>query len=518
MNLNLLDDIEDIDSFLAELDDEEKKSLLKYLQVRDQYIEENKILFFVPDKWQARAITLGKTEPYRMVCAANRLGKSYFASYEASVHATGRYPHDWAGMRYDKPIHVMVLGYDWSQLARPEAIQELVCGSADRRGTGWIPKKDIVTSVLKSGMRNTLEYMTVRHYDSTGKYDGDSKISFAAYSGDDKTIMGTTIDFALLDEQCPENIFQQIVTRGWTSKDRNGNNTARVLYVATPEMGMDPTISQFWNETEYDEDGNITAGRYHSGLIHVTLWDSGQFTEEEKKRMVSSIDPWQAKFRIEGIPSAGAGMVFAGILKESIIEVTPEIKMNWKRLIGVDLGYRDSTTFLFMAKDPETGIYYLYHEEGFEETEAIICASKIRPLQKKFIPAILPKDGKADRGLGVTYRSIYEGAGMKVLKEDAANWYFDKEGKNRTIKAGITYMRELMLSGRFKVHPNCLGFLREFDQYAYDEKNKFTGSDHYIDAARYALMAIDKFGETERDKERYNQNIWNDFDTRKSNY
>lgn len=507
MNLNLLDDI-DIDKFLQTATKEEQLSVLKYLQSVEQYKNENKIEFFKPEAWQTRAIALGSSEPYRGILAANRLGKTYFATYEACVHATGKYPVNWPGHRYDRPIHIMAMSLDWTQLARPKALQELICGPWDARGTGWLPKDDITQCVLKEGLRNTLGSISVRHYDSNGNYDGDSKITFAAYSGSDSTLMGTNVDFALLDEQCPEDIFQQLVKRGWSAKNKQGINDARILYVCTPEKGNTATVKSFYDPK----------GQYHSGLIKVTLWESEQYTQAEKERMVASIAPWQYKFSIMGEPSAGEGMVFAGIIKDDIIEDAPTIGRDWKRLIGVDLGFKDSTVFTFLAKDPITETYYLYKERSFTQTEAAICASNIRPLQEGYIPAILPRDAKAERGLGVSYRSIYEGSGMKILKEDAANWKIDDSGKNNSKLAGIQYLRELMLSGRFKVDPRCSGFLEEFDKYAYDENGKpLDKDDHHMDSLRYALMAIDKFGKSESSK-RAHANIWEDFDNRKSNY
>lgn len=232
---------------------------------------------------------------------------------------------------------------------------------------------------------------------------------------------------------------------------------------------MTNTIANFWNDD----------GIHHGGLIHVTLWDSGLYTHEEKVAMNNSLAPWQRAFSIEGIPSAGSGAVFAGIIKESLLDTSFEIKPHWKRMSAADLGYRDDMVFSFMALDPDTGTYYMYDEMVYSDTDAIICARGVKPLQQGYIPMILPADGDSERGLGATYRSIFKDAGLTVLNEQARNWYYDETGGDRSIKAGIIYMRELMMAGKLKIHPKCTGFLKEFSLYSYDKNGKFIDKDNH---------------------------------------
>lgn len=485
MDLTLLDHIQDIPAYVSTLTKDEQISVLNYLQACKDYREYNKLEFFEPDQWQVDAITLGSTEDFRMVCAGNRLGKTYFGTYETVIHATGRYPEGWTGHRYTKPVNVLVMGWDWSQINRPKCTAECILGTADKRGTGWIPRSDIVKLISKTGLQNTVSTVFVKHYDASGICDGESRITFDVYSAGMGTLMGMEIDFALLDEQVPEDIFSQVKKRTWTSR-------GRVLYVATPEKGLDEVIKQFWEEQ----------GTHHSGLVHVTLWDSNRFTDEEKVKMNEQIEPWARQFSIEGIPSAGSGAVFAGILKESLLDNSFTIGKHWKRMAAADLGYSDDMVFSFIAYNPDDGTYYLYDEKSYTKTDAIICAAGVRPMQHGYIPMILPTDAKSERGLGATYQSIFEGAGLVLTKEYARNWYFDPTGKDRTVKSGIIFMRELMLSGKLKVHPKCTGFLKEFSLYSYDEDGNFIDKDnHFIDSFRYNIMAINKFGVSEYDHE-----------------
>lgn len=485
MNTNLLSHIKDLPAYISTLNATDKKKILDYLKAVEDYKESNKMLYFVPDSWQDRAIELGSTEEHRMVSAGNRLGKSYFGTYEAAVHATGKYPKDWKGHKFDKPLNILVMGVDWSQINRPKCTAELLLGTSDKRGTGWIPRSDISKLVPKVGLQNTVSTVYVKHYDSAGVCDGESRITFDVYSAGQDTLMGMEIDFALMDEQVPKEIFSQVKTRTWSAR-------GRTLYVATPERGMDEVIKSFWEDD----------GIHHSGLVHATLWESNQFTEEEKVKFNEQVEPWARQFRIEGIPSAGSGAVFTGILKESVLDNSFTIQPHWKRMAAADLGFKDDMVFSFMAFNPDNGMYYMYDELSYQQTDAVLCARGVLPMQQGYIPMILPTDAKSERGLGATYHSIFEGVGLVLTKEQARNWYYDSTGKDRTVKTGIMFMRELMLSGKLKVHPKCTGFLKEFSLYSYDTNGNFIDKDnHFIDSFRYNIMAINKFGVSEWDNE-----------------
>lgn len=230
MNTTLLDHIEDLEEYVKSLDIEGKKKVFKYLKAVDEYKRYNALEFMNLEEWQKKAITKSSSEDIMMVSAGNRLGKTYFSTYTAAVHATGKYPSDWTGKKFTRNINIMVMGYDWSQINRPKCTAELLLGPPDARGTGWIPKNDIVKLVPKIGMQNTVSTAWVKHYDEFGNYDGDTRLTFDVYSAGAGTLMGTEIDFALLDEQCPELIFSQVKKRLWSSR-------GSLLYVCTPEAG-----------------------------------------------------------------------------------------------------------------------------------------------------------------------------------------------------------------------------------------------------------------------------------------
>ena len=167
-------------------------------------------------------------------------------------------------------------------------------------------------------------------------------------------------------------------------------------------------------------------------------------------------------------------------------------------MAAVDFGFKDDNVVTFLAKDPSTGIYYLYDELVHSETDASVIALSVKPRQHGYIPMIWPPDGDAERGAGATLISIYRNAGVITTDVQTRNYVLDPTGTNRSISAGITFIRELMRDGLLKIHPSCKGFLKEFDLYSYDKNGKFIDkNNHATDSLRYCITALDKYGVSE---------------------
>lgn len=388
------------------------------------------------------------------------------------------YPDWWDGLRFDKPINALALGESWSQLMNPKALHELIFGPLHDVGSGWLPK-DRILKTTGSGQLGAYASVEIEHVSG-----GISTLKLGTYNAGFAVLMGSALDFVLIDE-CPRDrsILPQCIKRTWTT---NGS----VLCSFTPEFGLNETVEVFWDNK----------GIYHKGLIHATLFDSTLYTDSEKQRMVESIPPWQREFSIYGRPSAGQAAVFSGIMKTDITMPIPDIQRNWKRLCAIDFGYKDPTVVLFGAKDPNTGAYYIYDEIVRTNTDIPEIAPAIVSRQKKYIPMVFPADGYAERGLGTTMIKLYQDCGVLTTDKIAANWLFDKEGKDRSISTGIIHLRSLMRDGKLFISPTCQLLLKEFDLYAYGDDGKFIdANNHAIDALRYLIMSLDKFGKSEED-------------------
>lgn len=98
-------------------------------------------------------------------------------------------------IQHGRGINTVALGVDFTQIAKPMAMQELLIGPVNARGTGFIPKGDIVKMVPKMGVRDVIATVYVKHYDENGLYDGDSRLDFGSYNQGDEVleIMGTLV-------------------------------------------------------------------------------------------------------------------------------------------------------------------------------------------------------------------------------------------------------------------------------------------------------------------------------------
>lgn len=490
MDITLLDEV-DIKAFLADATDEEIEAVHEYLSAVEEYKRYNRVLFYTPQDWQAGVIDKGDEVAIRGLIAANRIGKSDVGTYELSIHLTGRYPDDWSGYRFSGPLDALALGVDLATISKPDQLQEKLLGKLEDRGTGFIPKEAIVEIKNKIGMgQGVAETVRVQHYDADGKPDGISRLLFGSYSQGQDVLMGLSLQFILIDE-CPTDdaILPQCIKRTWSFK-----GDARVLCTFTPEKGINRTVSSFWDNK----------GEYHNGLIRVTLWDADIYTYEQKVSMANSIPPWQKGFSIEGIPSAGTGAVFQGIMKENL--TSPDlsnIPKHWKRLAACDIGFQDDFVVHFGAEDPNTGELWVYDEFTFKQTDAVIIANAVKAKQSGYIPLLMPRDAKFERGLGTTFQKIFRDAGVLVTHDLAANWRLQPDGKNISIAPGVMYLRDLMQKALFKITFRADLFLKEFDMYSYDNNGKFKDKyNHSIDTARYLSQGIQKFGVSEEESKK----------------
>lgn len=504
MDITLLDGV-DVEAFLNSATPEEIEAVHEYMVAVADYKKYNKVEFYQPQSWQRGVITKGKDIAIRGLIAANRIGKSDVGTYELSIHLTGCYPEDWTGYRFSGPIEAIALGVDLATLAKSDQLQEKLLGKVEDRGTGFIPKDHIVEIKNKVGMgASVAETIRIQHYNSDGEPDGVSRLLFGSYSQGQDVLMGLALNFVLIDE-CPsdDTILPQSIKRTWGFK-----GDARVLCTFTPEKGINRTVSAFWDEK----------GEYHDGLVRATLWDADIYTEEQKQTMVKSIPPWQKGFSIEGIPSAGTGAVFQGIMKENL--TSPDltnIPKHWKRMAACDIGFQDDFVVQFGAECPDTGELWVYDEITFQQTDAILIASAVKAKQQGYIPLLMPRDAKFERGLGTTFKKIFEDAGCLMAPELAANWRLQPDGKNISISPGIMYLRDLMAKAMFKITYRAELFLKEFDMYSYDNNGKFKDKwNHSIDTCRYLSQGISRFGISEQEAKRGKESSatradWDDF-------
>jgi phage terminase large subunit-like protein len=154
---------------------------------------------------------------------------------ECAYHLTGKYPADWIGKRFPKPTRGWV-GCDTFPNVRDGA-QRLLVGEPKIEtewGTGLIPGDDLIGwARAGGGSPDLLDHVLVRHV--TG---GISTLAFKSYDQGRKKWQGETLDFVWFDEEPPQDIYTEGLTRT--------NATGGIVWLTfTPLQGMSAVVHQF---------------------------------------------------------------------------------------------------------------------------------------------------------------------------------------------------------------------------------------------------------------------------------
>jgi phage terminase large subunit-like protein len=185
----------------------------------------------------------------RLFLAGNQCGKTLSGAAEAALHLTGRYPPDWEGRRFDKPVRGWV-GSDGYLAVREAAQKHLVGPPEDESewGTGMIPGDLIDWKRASGSVPNLLDHVTVQHYRNLGSVaepryekDGVSVLGFKSYDQGREKWQGATLDFVWFDEEPPYDVYVEGLSRT--------NATGGIVWITlTPLQGMTELIQSFVDE------------------------------------------------------------------------------------------------------------------------------------------------------------------------------------------------------------------------------------------------------------------------------
>lgn len=158
--------------------------------------------------------------------AANRIGKTWGAgAYETTCHLTGRYPAWWAGFRFQDPIDMWAAG-DTGETTR-DVVQHALLGPPGYHGTGMMPKKYIVGDPTpRRGVADAIDYFRVKHVSG-----GESYCAFKSYDQGRRKFQGTAKSLIWLDEEPPEDVYDECLVRLMTTG-------GRMMLTFTPLLGL----------------------------------------------------------------------------------------------------------------------------------------------------------------------------------------------------------------------------------------------------------------------------------------
>lgn len=392
--------------------------------------------------------------------AGNQLGKTWAGGNEAAYHATGRYPADWTGRRFDRPTVGWAAGVTGESTR--DTVQRILLGRPGEFGTGAIPKDTLINVTMARGVADLVDTIQVRHVSG-----GISTISLKSYEKGREKWQGETLDWVWFDEEPDEGIYTEGLTRT--------NATRGLVWMTfTPLMGMSNVVKRFLLEKSPDR--HVTT---------MTIDDAEHYTPEERARIIAGYPEHEREARAKGIPTLGSGRVFP-VAEESIKEKSLEIPSHWPRLSGLDIGWEHPTASVWLAHDRDSDTIHIYDCYRMKEQAIPFHASAIKA-RGHWIPVAWPHDAmKHDSAKsGEAFRDLYKAEGVNMCPEAATN----AEGSN-SVEAGIADMLSRMKTGRLKVAEHLNDWWEEFRLYHRKDGLIVKEGDDLMAATRYAVVML----------------------------
>lgn len=440
-------------------------ALLGLLEERDRRRQRRQLQRYFPDTGPHRRalyakhlafFAAGATHRERCFMAANRVGKTESAGgYEMALHLTGRYPDWWPGRRFDRPVSAWAAG-DTNETSR-DILQRKLLGAAGDHGTGLIPGDDLIRTTPRSGVSGAVLDIYVRHCSG-----GMSVLTLKSYEQGRKKFQGTEIDVVWLDEEPPSDIYGECLTRTMTTG-------GLVMLTFTPLSGMSEVVMSY---LEQREDDRATT----KALIQAGWDDVPHLSEDDKAELKAGLPPHEIEARSTGAPSLGSGAIYPVPAVE--ITVAPfALPDYWPRAYALDVGW-NRTAALWGARDPNSGIIYIYTEHYRGQAEPAVHAQAIQARGAWIAGVIDP----AARG-----RAQADG---RALIDSYRDLGLDLDPANNAVEAGIHQVWQRLSGGSLKVFATCRNLLSEYRLYRRDADGRIVKrDDHLMDCLRYLVVS-----------------------------
>ncbi len=452
------------------------ENLANLLQTAGKYLRTHRLERYKPYEYQKKfhhAIghETSKVANIRALLAGNKIGKTLCGGMETAMHATGQYPPWWQGLRYHKPITILC-GSNTNEQTRDIVQAELFGDPANdgALGTGSVPIDCIGERTRKPGVPNAYDSVMVRH--TTG---GWSKILFRAYEQGAKKHMGSRIDFGWMDEEPPQDIYEQYIRGTFSTK---GN----LMITFTPEEGVTQVVHSFLYE--------LAPGQ---ALVRATWDDAPHMTPEVQKKFLAQLPVHVRDMRSKGIPLAGSGVIFP--VPDDTLMVEPfSIPDYWPRLIGMDFGWDHPSALVWMAMDRDNDTAYIYNEWREANARIPVVAAAVTTHPDSWAPVAWPHDGMhTDKASGKPLAELYREHGLNMLPQPFSNppTPGQREGQGgQGVEVGLFAMLEAMEAGRFKVFSTCAMWYQEKAIYHRKDNKVVKLHDDLISASRYAFQSL----------------------------
>jgi phage terminase large subunit-like protein len=441
------------------------------MPVLDRLEKYRKIDRIVLHPKQAEFVALGCSTSERALFAGSQQGKSLVGAYELVYHLTGDYPADWPGRRFDKPITAWAIG-PTAQHVR-DVMQVKLCGNIHALD-GLIPLDNYPPNQKPSrshGLADMFDQVHVKH-----KSGGISLLTFKSFEQGREKLQGAGIDVIWTDEDCPVDIFIELVARTIATRG--------IVYATfTPIKGCLPVAQRFLQEQSPNR-----------GHVIMQLKDALHIPAERHNEIIAQIPEHERDARVYGIPSAGEGKVFT-VPEDMIAEVLNPVGIPdyWPSLWGIDFGHTKNHPFaaVLAAWDRANDIIHILHalriHGGLPINHAAAIKSALGGLAADVVIA-WPHDGHApSRESNRSTMQLYKDEDLRMLPEHAT---FEKGGFD--FEAGLSLMHQRLANSKLRVAAHLTDWFTEYRMY-----HRIGGlvnkiNDDLMSATRILCMSIRK--------------------------
>jgi phage terminase large subunit-like protein len=456
------------------------EELNQKLQLLSDYQKYNQLAFTYPEtgpyarslyKKQLEFFKAGKDHRFRMLSGGNGSGKSKTMTTEIAYHATGLYPEWWEGKVFKKINMIWIVAKSISTYR--DSLQRHLLGSmGDPLGTGLIPSANIVsTSNIPNG-GGAIGTILVKH-----KLGHIVTIIVKTFDMHRENLQGANVDLVAFDEEPPDDVYQEVIMRTRGTKTRDPGIS---MLAFTPLEGLTAVVMRYLPNGMFPK-GNQHPTEKQRWAMQLTWEDSPHLSEEDKEAMLAEIPPHLRDARSKGIPALGSGRVYP-FHEDDICVNFLKIGRHWKRAFGLDFGW-NCTAAVWGAKDPQTGIIYLYGEYYDGQKAPYQHAYAIKERGSWMKGGCDPRGDKSSERDGSKLIDEYRNLGLDIVPGD------------NSVNSGIARIVGLLESGLLKVCYNLEHWWEEFRVYRYDSKdpNKIAKNqkDHLMDATKYLLSVFD---------------------------
>lgn len=228
---------------MTELTDQQIEILERHLR---EELRRWRIRGFFPDEGELRRelysrhlafFRAGKTFRERLFMAGNRVGKTIAGAYETAIHLTGRYPHWWQGRVFEEPGAWYAAG-STLETTRDIVQLEMLGKREDNWGTGMVPGADIDDVKTRPNTNGAVDYVMVKH-----QAGGYARLNFKSYDQGRKAFEGTAKQGVWLDEEPPQAIYTECLTRTATTQ-------GLIMVTFTPLNGATDVVMDFIENAE----------------------------------------------------------------------------------------------------------------------------------------------------------------------------------------------------------------------------------------------------------------------------